>query len=356
MFKLVLLASFVSTAAAAPRATHCQGKLKVRPHGRDAPPRTGGASSPTAAHRAARPLPLTHHRALCPLSHRAARALTLPRFSQVQCTGDEGPVAAGGDLKKCESCADGHLKADQCTPREALVFCHGRPGPKPEPIEDKCLAFMKKECSADAADREKCEKCLEKLPATDDCTLKEEFAFCDSGGKPGPKPTPIEDECLAELKSHCEDRRENRTECDGCLKRVDHAFKANCTRSDEMKFCDGEKPKPPAPVSDMCVQLLEEDCAKFVAMKNESVCYECAQRAAKTKPDIACTEREEYSFCTYGPKGEPKCVKELQELCGKPWGSQHDNKTACLDCVVEHEKGGFWTKAGCTRAEVSKFC
>ena len=57
-----------------------------------------------------------------------------------------------------------------------------------------------------------------------------------------------------------------------------------------------------------------------------------------------------------GPKGEPKCVEELQKLCGKPWGSQHSNKTACLDCVIAHEKGGFWTKVNCTRAEVSKFC
>jgi hypothetical protein len=105
------------------------------------------------------------------------------------------------------------------------------------------------------------------------------------------------------------------------------------------------------------------------------------------------------------PEGEPKCVEELQKLCAEPWGrfvashrdgavfstshaerickrericasgymivssmlvgttrarprrrKQHDNKTACLDCVVAREKGGFWTKVNCTCAKVSKFC
>ena len=208
--------------------------------------------------------------------------------------GDSGPR---GDLQKCEECAQSHYKKDNCTKREALTFCQLLPPPTPAPVSDKCQTLLKEKCEDVAADREKCEECLEKLEPKDGCTLKEEFAFCDAGGKPpGPKPQPIEDECLAELNAHCKDRRDNTTECDGCLKRVDRAFKANCTKKDEFKFYEGGK--PPAPVGDKCVKLLEEDCLKFVAMKNESMCYECTQKAAGTKPDIDCTEREEYTFCT----------------------------------------------------------
>ena len=269
---------------------------------------------------------------------------------KVQCVGDHGPH---GSLKECEACALAHLQEDNCTKREAMVFCSGRPGPTPGPVADKCIVQLKKLCGDTEKDRPKCEECLEQNAKTDGCTLKEEFAFCDAGGDP--KPEPIVDECLADLKAHCEDRRANATDCDHCLERVDHALKAHCTRQDELKFCHGgEKPKP---ISNRCVALLETDCKKFVGAYDGGACYNCTQKALKTEPDVACTPEEEFNFCEYGPIDHPPmCIEELQKLCGKPWGKQHANRTECTDCVVAHEKGGTWTKVKCTRAEVQKFC
>ena len=54
------------------------------------------------------------------------------------------------------------------------------------------------------------------------------------------------------------------------LERVDRALKANCTRQDELKFCHGGK--PPAPISNKCVSLLEEDCKKFVGAYDGNAC------------------------------------------------------------------------------------
>jgi hypothetical protein len=47
-------------------------------------------------------------------------------------------------------------------------------------------------------------------------------------------------------------------------------LKANCTRQDELKFCHGGK--PPAPISNKCVSLLEEDCKKFVGAYDGNAC------------------------------------------------------------------------------------
>jgi hypothetical protein len=83
----------------------------------------------------------------------------------------------------------------------------------------------------------------------------------------------------------------------------------------------------------------------------------CTQKALKTEPKVSCTTEEEFNFCEYGPSDHPPaCVEELQKLCGKPWGKQHSNRTACTESVVAHEKGGTWTKANCTREEVHQFC
>ena len=57
-----------------------------------------------------------------------------------------------------------------------------------------------------------------------------------------------------------------------------------------------------------------------------------------------------------GPMGEDICRNTLQVLCGKPWGGQHSNRTACTECVVAHETDGVWREANCTRAEVQAFC
>jgi hypothetical protein len=54
--------------------------------------------------------------------------------------------------------------------------------------------------------------------------------------------------------------------------------------------------------------------------------------------------------------GEDICRNTLQVLCGKPWGGQHSNRTACTECVVAHETNGVWREANCTRVEVQAFC
>ena len=66
---------------------------------------------------------------------------------------------------------------------------------------------------------------------------------------------------------------------------------------------------------------------------------------------------EEFNFCAYGPTDHPPpCIEELQRLCGKPYGKQHDNRTQCTECVVSHEANHRWTEVNCTRAEIQQFC
>ena len=115
-------------------------------------------------------------------------------------------------------------------------------------------------------------------------------------------------------------------------------------------------PVPTPPADKKCTKLLDKDCAQFLNLKNESQCAQCTSKAAASQPDVECSVRDEFNFCSYGPAGEPECVEALQRLCGKPWGGQHANRTVCVACVVANEKSGIWAKENCTRAEVQKFC
>lgn len=217
------------------------------------------------------------------------------------------------------------------------------------PAASPCAKELARGCEAERGDKDKCEACTKKVGSSGDakCTLQEELAFCAP---------PVDPKCEADLNKYCADRRGDTEQCDACVERVERAKKDGCTRADELRFCDGKGPKPPVPTDPKCARLLDKDCAQFLNMKNESECAQCTFKAAASQPDIQCTERDEFNFCSYGPKGEPACVEALQRLCGKPWGGQHANRTACTDCVVEHEKSGIWRKENCTRAEVQKFC
>jgi hypothetical protein len=133
-----------------------------------------------------------------------------------------------------------------------------------------CEALLTKTCGKNQKEsRVKCEACVEKLDPSKECTLKQEFAFCDAA----PGPPPSRDSCLQVLKKDCESRRANVKECEGCVARVEHAKLADCTRQDELKFCHGDT--PPAPISDPCLALLDDDCKHHYGKYDGNACCEC---------------------------------------------------------------------------------
>ena len=220
---------------------------------------------------------------------------------------------------------------------------------------DTCDLLLNKPCGkAQKEGRPQCEACVEGLPPNPDRTLKCDFEFCDAAPGGG-------DSCIAVLKKDCEETRTNATKCDECVARVERAKLGDCTRQDELRFCHGEQPPSPAPPitpgHNKCIELLDADCKHHYAKQDGNLCYNCTQKALKEEPKVTCTTEEEFNFCEYGPADHPPaCIEELQKLCGKPYGKQHANRTACTECVVAHEANHRWTKVNCPRAEVQQFC
>ena len=120
------------------------------------------------------------------------------RTSKAFCSGDKPPAPSPapippelcedtlkrlcGDVRKnetaCDHCIRENYKkeeAENCTGADLKSFCSG----------DKCEAILTKECGSSRPVRAECEMCLEKLEHKDDCTLKEEFEFCDGGAVTG---------------------------------------------------------------------------------------------------------------------------------------------------------------------------
>ena len=80
---------------------------------------------------------------------------------------------------------------------------------------DKCDRVLAKKCGEARAERSECEACLEKMEDKDDCTLKEEFAFCDHGSEP------VHDSCKQFLDADCGPVKSNERECLACVQRVE---------------------------------------------------------------------------------------------------------------------------------------
>ena len=207
-----------------------------------------------------------------------------------------------GDVQQNETACDHCVrenykkeKTENCTKRELSTYCSG--DKPPSPIRDKCEAFLKKECSSSQAVRSECEACLEKLEKKDGCTLKEEFQFCDGAEPPSPsppKPEPIHSSCLPFLNKDCGDVRENITECDDCIRKIEPRGRLyNCTHREEATYCDGAHPGPGPhpPVSDPCQQHLKKECGRETTKQK---CEDCTQKVGVA---AGCNRREEFTFC-----------------------------------------------------------
>ena len=76
---------------------------------------------------------------------------------------------------------------------------------------------------------------------------------------------------------------------------------ANCTKREEMSYCDGDKPKPrPPPTPAECTARLHEMCD--VKNATES-CEACAERLGK---EHGCTKASEQAACSKTPPTPPK--------------------------------------------------
>ena len=169
-----------------------------------------------------------------------------------------GPVQKVED--ECHACVKNITKAreryDHCTKRDVYGFCGGKPGPHPAPVEDECARDLKAKCGEQRAERAECEECLEKMEPTDHCTLKEEFAFCDHDVRP------IHESCEEFLNMDCGSVKANERECLACIQRVAPKGRLyNCSAREEKTYCAAPKPTPSEPGAEYCCGTTgEEKC------------------------------------------------------------------------------------------------
>jgi hypothetical protein len=241
----------------------------------------------------------------------------------------------------CDDCVKkvplGPKTDGNCTSRQEMAFCETM-----RPDVSKCELELRKVCAVDVGNQTKCDKCVRnKVDPAWKCTAREELAFCER------RPAPTWG-CERDLEKLCgAERREGEEACDKCVRKVDRKLK-NCTKREELTFCNATHPPTPGPVSRECEEALRKDC---VSARRESQ-HACDLCVEKVGPKEHCTEREELSFCnaTRPHPVDDQCEEVLKKDCE---ASKGKGVKACDECVAAVDKRKL---ANCTRRDALVFC
>lgn len=244
------------------------------------------------------------------------------------------------NISLCDKCVEKSVTpAFNCTPRQEREFCEIRPAPS-----FACERELMEECGKVRHDQDKCDLCVKKIPLgpkTDgNCTKREELTFCNATHPPAPGP--VSKKCEEVLKKTCSaDRKKGQRECDLCVKKA--GAEEHCTIREEFSFCNASKP-----VEDRCEELLSEDCKK-AKEEGPEACDRCAEKLHAAKPDLACTRRDVIAYCgALPPQPGPitdQCHMTLKKDCPtKP-------ELLCDKCA---EKKG--PMANCSKREEMSYC
>jgi hypothetical protein len=110
---------------------------------------------------------------------KAPQPTPVPHACELQLIAACAPVGGNkGSTAECDACIKKNAaKLTSCQPREELSWC--AMAPEPRPVADECERELKKNCGPTIkTDPDRCEECVKKLGATENCTRREEATFC----------------------------------------------------------------------------------------------------------------------------------------------------------------------------------